>query len=162
MLFTHHCWLQQGHCWLQQGADLLLTAHRLGKLAAILCSRVQVYYSPPSSAAWCWFITHRRPLQQGAGLLLTALLSSRMRVITHRKLFRQVVRHPLQQGAGGLLGTQHHQVDVQIPMQEQPLGQHAHAHHALHRPGSSRGVLLLDAAIRNSEHTDYIYYIYYI
>lgn len=48
---------------------------------------------------------------------------------THLELHSQVVCHVLQQGDGGFVLTQKHQLQVQVPLQQQALGHQAHPHH---------------------------------
>lgn len=46
-------------------------------------------------------------------------------------MHRQLLGHALEQRHGGLVGAQHHQPHVAVALQQQSLGQQAHAHHAL-------------------------------
>lgn len=53
---------------------------------------------------------------------------------THLELHSQVVCHVLQQGDGGFVLTQKHQLQVQVPLQQQALGHQAYPHHPTQGP----------------------------
>lgn len=53
---------------------------------------------------------------------------------THLELCHQIFRHFLQQTDGWFLLAKEHQLQVQVPFQQQPFSHQTHPHHAPQRP----------------------------